>query len=140
MEKCIFCEIILGRAESSIVHEDDVCLAFMDIQPVNPGHVLVAPREHATDLSDLPPETGAHLFQVAQRIALTLHESGVRCEGVDLLFAHGAAAGQDVFHAHMHVIPRYRGDGFGFKFGPEYEHRPGREKLDTIADLIRNHL
>lgn len=140
MDKCIFCEIIAGRAESSFVHEDGVCAAFMDIQPVNPGHVLVAPKVHAADLSDLAPETGGQLFQVAQRIALILPESGVRCEGVDLLFAHGAAAGQDVFHAHLHVIPRFPGDGFGFKFGPHYRQLPARQKLDTIADQIRNHL
>ena len=140
MGNCIFCEIIAGRAEASQVYEDGLCMVFMDIQPVNPGHMLVVPKVHATDLSDLLPEAGGHLFQVAQRIALQLPASGIKCEGVNLLFAHRAAAGQDVFHAHLHVIPRFKGDGFGFKFSPEYKSRPAREALDKIAVQIRETL
>jgi len=137
---CIFCDIIAGRAESSQVYEDDHCLAFMDIQPVNPGHVLIAPKAHVVDLTDLPPETGAHLFRVAQHIALSLPASGIKCEGINLLFAHGEAAGQDVFHAHLHVIPRYKRDGFGFRFSPRYWKRPTRKSLNEAAFQIREAL
>ncbi|OGO28875.1 MAG: hypothetical protein A2W33_00970 [Chloroflexi bacterium RBG_16_52_11] len=140
MEPCIFCSIVAGDLPASVVHKDEICLAFMDIQPVNPGHVLVIPKLHATDLNDLPPETGGHLFQVAQKIALSLPASGIKCEGVNLFLAHGGAAGQDVFHAHLHVIPRYRGDGFGFRFNPRYWKRPSRQSLDEAASKIRNAL
>jgi histidine triad (HIT) family protein len=140
MTSCIFCKIIEGSAPSSKVHEDEVCLAFMDIQPVNPGHVLVVPRAHYTDLSDLPAEIGAHLFQVAQRIALSMPKTHVKNEGTDFFLAHGEAAGQEVFHVHLHVIPRYRGDGFGFRFGPEYVNLPERSELDAIAVQIKQQL
>ena len=137
---CIFCKIVEGSAPSSKVYEDDLCLAFMDIQPVNPGHVLVIPRAHFSALSDLPTETGGHLFQVAQRIALSLPKTNVRNEGVDFFLANGAAAGQEVFHVHLHVIPRYEGDGFGFRFGPNYNNLPARSELAAIAAQIKQQL
>jgi histidine triad (HIT) family protein len=137
---CIFCNILAGKLPSSVIWQDDVCWAFMDIQPVNPGHVLVIPTSHAASLSELDGETGAHMFQVAQHIAQALRESRLRCEGVNLFLADGAVAGQEVFHVHLHVIPRYRGDGFGFRFGPNYGHRPARTALDTQAAQIRGGL
>ena len=140
MTTCIFCQIVKGEAPSSVVYEDNLCLAFMDIQPVNPGHVLVVPKTHSRDLSDLPPETGAHLFQIAQRVALSLPDTRIKNEGIDLFLAHGEAAGQDVFHVHLHVIPRYKGDGFGFSFGPDYENLPPRAELDEAAHQIRQQL
>ena len=140
MESCIFCKIIEGSLPSSKVYEDDICVAFMDIQPVNPGHVLVVPKSHSKDLSDLPADIGAHLFQVAQRIAVKMPEIGVKSEGINLLVAHGEAAGQEVFHVHLHVIPRYKGDGFGFKFGPNYTDLAERSELDSIATKIKGQL
>ena len=141
MSECVFCRIIEGALPSSMVYRDDVCCAFMDIQPVNPGHLLVVPREHSACLSKLNPETGSHLFAVAQRLAAALYSAGAgggpRCEGVNLFLADGSAAGQDVFHVHLHVIPRYAGDGFGFRFGPHYAHRPPRSELDGVAGAIR---
>ncbi|MCI0555381.1 MAG: HIT family protein [Anaerolineae bacterium] len=137
MKSCIFCKIVNGDSPASKVYEDDLCLAFMDIQPVNPGHVLVVPKAHFTDLTDLPAHIGSHLFQVAQRITLSLPNTGVKSEGVDLFLAHGEAAGQDVFHVHLHVIPRYEGDGFGFRFGPNYSNLPERSELDAIATQIK---
>jgi histidine triad (HIT) family protein len=109
----------------------------MDIQPVNPGHVLVIPRAHVADLSELDEETGGHMFKVAVRISKALRRSGLRCEGVSLHLADGKAAFQEVFHVHLHVIPRFRGDGFGLKFGPDYGLRPSKEELDMTADKIR---
>ncbi len=140
MTVCIFCQIAAGQEPSSNVYEDEICLAFMDIQPVNPGHVLIIPKMHSNDLSDLPPQVGAHLFQVAQRIALSLPATNLKNEGIDLFLAHGEAAGQDVFHVHLHVIPRYRGDGFGFTFGPNYENLPERTELDANAAQIKQQL
>jgi histidine triad (HIT) family protein len=137
---CIFCDIVVGAAPASVVHRDDFCTAFMDIRPVNPGHVLVVPNRHAIGLGDLPSETGGQMFRVAQHIAAAVRKSGVRCEGVNLFVADGEAAGQDVFHVHLHVIPRYAGDGFGFRFGPAYGARPPRAALDRLAEQIKHAL
>lgn len=137
MNECIFCDILRGATPASVVYHDDLCTAFMDVQLVNPGHLLVVPNRHATYLADLPAETSAQMFRVAQRLAWALRRSGVRCEGVNLFLADGEAAGQDVFHIHLHVIPRYQGDGFGFRFSPAYGIRPPRTELDQIAQQIK---
>jgi len=133
----VFCDIVRGIADASIVHADGSVVAFMDIQPVNEGHVLIVPRVHATGLAELEREAGAHLFRVAMDLSGALRQSAVRCEGVDLFLADGEAAGQEVFHVHLHVIPRYGGDGFGFRFGPNYNRLPERSRLDQVAADIR---
>jgi histidine triad (HIT) family protein len=140
MSSCVFCDIAASERPSSIVYQDGTCTAFMDIQPVNPGHVLVVPNEHAASLAELDPEVGGRMFQLAQRIAKALRDSEIRCEGVDLIRADGAAAGQEIFHVHLHVLPRYRGDGFGFRFGPDYGQRPPRSDLDQCAAQVRRAL
>ncbi len=140
MSDCVFCDILSGKLPASTVYQDERCTAFMDIQPVNSGHVLVIPNRHATFLADLDEETGGHMFRVAQRLARALRNSGVRCEGVNFFLADGAAAMQDVFHVHLHVFPRYRGDGFGLRFSPAYSVRPDRSELDAVAEQIRSAL
>jgi histidine triad (HIT) family protein len=134
---CVFCDIVRGEAPGSLVYSDHVVIAFMDIRPVNPGHLLVVPRAHARHLADMHLDTGAHLFCVGMRLAAALRRSGVRCEGVDLFLADGEAAGQEVFHVHLHVIPRYWSDGFGFRFGPGYDKLPARAELNDVAAGIR---
>ena len=136
LPNCVFCEIVRETAQSSTVYADDTVMAFMDIQPVNEGHVLVVPRAHAAQLSEMDGATGAHLFRVAMRLSEAIRQSGVRCEGVNLFLADGEAAGQEVFHVHLHLIPRFRGDDFGFRFGPDYGVRPGRARLDEVAARI----
>ena len=140
MSDCIFCEILSDDLPSSIVYRDDICTAFMDIQPVNAGHVLVVPNRHAPFLADLDEDTGARMFRIAHRVALALRNSGVECEGVNLFLADGEAAMQDVFHVHLHIFPRYVGDGFGLTFSPDYFDKPERSELDAIAERIRNAL
>jgi len=140
MPDCIFCDILSGLAPASFVYRDEQCAAFMDIRPVNPGHVLVVPLTHAADLATLDEKTGAHLFRVGQRLAGALRRSGVKCEGVNLFLADGAAAGQEVLHVHLHVIPRFRKDGFGLRFSPAYFIRPNRNELEKNAELIRKQL
>ncbi len=137
MENCVFCAIIAGASPASIVYQDENCIAFMDIRPVNPGHLLVVPRQHAATLAEIPPETAGHIFQVGQKLDAALRHSGLKCEGVNLLVADGPAAGQEVFHVHLHVLPRFRGDGFGFKINLITLLRPGREKLNENAEKIR---
>jgi histidine triad (HIT) family protein len=136
MVDCVFCEIVAGRSPASVVYRDEACLGFVDIQPVNPGHVLVVPTAHATYLADLDSHVGAHMFAVAQRLAAAMRRSGPNGEGVNLFLADGEAAGQEVFHVHLHVFPRHRGDGFGFRFPPRYEERPMRAHLDAAALAI----
>ncbi len=130
---CVFCDIIQGSSPASIVFQDETCVALMDIQPINPGHMLVVPKEHSASLSELKPDIGAHLFKVAQQMAKAARLSNVRCEGVNLWVSDGEVAGQDVFHVHLHVLPRFDGDGFGIK-GSKGE--PSREELEAIAKDI----
>lgn len=137
LDDCIFCRIVKGIIPTSNVYTDEKVIAFMDIQPVNPGHVLVIPKTHAAQLSELNPETGAHMFKVAMRTAEAIRQSGVKCEGVNLLLADGESASQEIFHVHLHVIPRFLGDGFGFKFGSSYDLKPDRKELDEAADRIK---
>jgi histidine triad (HIT) family protein len=135
---CIFCKLLRGESEASFVYRDDACAAFMDIQPVNPGHLLVVPNRHASYLADLNEEDGAQMFRVAQRLSAALRESDVKCEGVNFFLADGEAAMQEVFHVHLHVFPRYVGDGFGLKFPPGYWQKPERKELDAVAEKIRS--
>ena len=137
---CVFCQIVRGEAPASVVWSDETVLAFMDIRPVNPGHILVVPRQHAACLADLDEELGGRLFQVAMKLAVAVRRSGVPCDGVNLFLADGEAAGQRVFHVHLHVLPRFRADGFGFRFGPQYDNPPGRVALDETAAAVRRAL
>jgi histidine triad (HIT) family protein len=137
MSQCVFCDILRGETAASFVHRDDRVSAFMDIQPVNPGHVLVIPNAHAVHLSDLDAETGAQIFRVAQRVAAALRRSGIPCEGVNFFLADGEVASQEVFHVHLHVFPRVRGDGFGLQFGDHYFTKPPRSVIEAAARKIR---
>ncbi|SHI37710.1 histidine triad (HIT) family protein [Nocardiopsis flavescens] len=111
-EECAFCGIVAGRLVSSPVYEDDLVVAFMDLYPVTPGHVLVVPRAHVAGLGDLDDALGARLWSAARRIGTALRGGAVRCEGVNLFLADGEAAGQEIFHVHLHVFPRFAGDPF----------------------------
>ncbi len=137
---CIFCDIVRGAAPASIVYSDEQVMAFMDIRPINPGKMLVIPRTHAACLAELQSELGGQMFQVAMRLAQAVRQTSLNCEGVNLFLADGAIAGQEVFHVHLHVLPRFRGDGFGFRFGPDYGTLPARDALDGIAAAIRQQL
>lgn len=130
---CIFCRILRAEAPASIVFEDELCMAFMDLQPVNPGHVLIVPKEHVAYFKDIDEDLGAHLFRIGLRIDRALRETGLRCEGVNFFAADGKAAFQEIFHAHLHVFPRYRGDGFRLSFREDYLKPVPRMELDQIA-------
>jgi diadenosine tetraphosphate (Ap4A) HIT family hydrolase len=133
---CIFCRILAGEAPATFLHRDHVCAVFMDIRPVNPGHVLIIPIAHQPYLRDTPPDTLAHMMRLARSFAAALRASGIRCEGVNLFLADGEAAMQEVFHCHLHVFPRFQGDGFGLRFGPDYVVR-NRAELEATAERIR---
>ena len=135
MSDCVFCEIVAGRSPVSAFYEDDRVLGLMTIGPVNEGHALVIPRRHATHLADLDEETGRRMWTVAQRAAAAIRASGVRCEGINLFLADGAAASQAVFHVHLHVFPRFRGDPF--RLVVDRDAKPPREALDRVAGQLR---
>lgn len=137
---CVFCKILAGTLPASMVFEDERIAAFMDIRPVNSGHVLIIPQRHAPYLAHLDPETGAHMFRTAMRIAAAIRRSKLQCEGINLFLADGEAAMQEVFHVHLHVIPRFAGDGFGLKFPERYFEPTPRSALDDAARAIRRRL
>ena len=134
MSDCVFCALVAGEREASVVYDDDRLLGFMDLHPVNPGHVLLVPKEHATAMADVEEDTGAHVFRIAMRMQQAIRHSGVRCEGINLFVADGEAAFQDVFHFHLHVIPRFEGDPF--KIEADWKAAP-RSELDRAATGIR---
>ena len=137
-ENCIFCKILNKQAPASLLYEDEICTAFLDIQPVNPGHILIVPNRHASNLSELNLQEGERLFHTAQKMTAALYQSGIRCEGVNFFLADGEAAFQEVFHVHLHVFPRYKGDGFSLKMSPQYPSLPKRNELDHLAKKIKS--
>jgi histidine triad (HIT) family protein len=130
---CIFCSIVAGESPSTPVYDDDRVLAFMDINPATPGHLLVVPKRHATYLADLDADDGAAMFAATQRLAGAVR-AGMDAEGVNLFLADGEVAGQEALHVHLHVLPRRPGDGFGVR--AQFEH-PDRAVLDRHGSLIR---
>ena len=130
--QCTFCDLIKGAAEVSVCHEDADSIAFMDIQPVNAGHVLVVPRAHYNSLLDVPPEIGVHLFQVTMRLAGAIRRV-TGCDDMNIVVNSGAAAGQDEPHYHVHIIPRRHGDGFEIDLPFSGSAMPDRTLLDAMA-------
>ncbi|MDG2305786.1 MAG: HIT family protein [Candidatus Binatia bacterium] len=103
---CIFCLIVAGKADANKVYEDEHTLVFMDIFPVSDGHTLLIPKSHCKDLFDADPEALSSLMATSKRVATALREA-VRPEGMMVFQLNGAAAGQTVFHYHMHLLPRW---------------------------------
>jgi diadenosine tetraphosphate (Ap4A) HIT family hydrolase len=133
-DACVFCALAAGETPASVVTEDEVVLAFLDISPITPGHTIVVPRDHAASLAELEPETGGRVFTTAMRVAAALRASGLRADGVNVFLADGEAAGQEVFHVHVHVVPRFPGDGLEIRaaYGS-----PSRDELDETAAALR---
>ncbi len=136
----VFPKILNGELPASFVYKDEWVTAFMDVQPITPGHVLVIPNKAASCLAELDPEYGAQMFRIGQQVAAAIRHADIPCEGVNLVLADGVAAGQTVFYLHLHVIPRFNGDGFSMQFPPNYHERPAREELDTFAAKITTQL
>ena len=134
---CIFCQILRNEVPASVVLETDLVVAFLDTRPANAGHTLVVPRRHAESFTQLTAAEVAEVALCAQRVADALKRGAVPCDGITLSLADGAAAGQDVAHAHLHVIPRRSGDGIGWRAGGQ---RAERGALDTVAGQIRHTL
>jgi len=109
-EKTIFAKIIAGELPATKIYEDDTVLAFLDINPIQPGHTLVIPKTASTDVRQTDPTDLAHLMTIAQNIAIAQTNS-LDCDGVNIFCNCGTAAGQEVFHTHIHVVPRWTDDG-----------------------------
>jgi histidine triad (HIT) family protein len=132
---CPFCDLIQGAGEVSMCFEDSDVVAFMDIQPVNNGHLLVVPRTHYESLEDIPHALAIHLFEVATELAPVVKQVA-GADGLNVVVNSGAAAGQDVFHYHVHVIPRRAGDGFDIPLPFAGSAMPDRTVLDANAARI----
>jgi histidine triad (HIT) family protein len=135
MRDCIFCRIVTGRQPAVRVLETPRVLAFLDIAPVNYGHTLVIPKEHYQNLLDLPDEVWTEMGQVSRRIAQAL-KTVFYAQGINLGMNNFEAAGQVVFHAHLHVIPRYFSDGL--RLFPQGDYPPG--DMEKVGSQLRQAL
>ncbi len=134
-QKCIFCQIIAGNLDGSLVYEGDEVVAFMDINQPNHYKVLVVPRRHATMIYDLDEVQAGQIMQVATKIARAIR-AVTNCDGLNVFQANGAIAGQEVFHYHMHLLPRYNDDGHSWR----KQNHESREVLDKLAADLRAQL
>jgi histidine triad (HIT) family protein len=132
---CVFCRIIGGDEMVSIIHEDDEIIAFLDIQPLHPGHVLVVPKTHYKNLFYVPEALAARTFQVAKRILPGLRKA-TGCRAVNIFSPNGADGGQDVFHFHLHLIPVPHGAPFPLQLPDPGAPVPTRSQLDVMATHV----
>ena len=132
MKDCFFCKIIAGRIPSSKIYEDDNVFAFLDINPVNPGHTLVIPKEHTPNLYEISDEDLCKVIKVVKTLSITIKKV-LNADGINLEMNNDAIAGQLIFHAHIHIVPRFEGD--------ELKHWPGKHyeggRQEEIAEKIR---
>lgn len=136
MSACLFCDILAGQLPASMVYEDEDVVAFLDLFPVHLGHTLVIPRRHMADLSTCPGPLVGRLFEVGAQLAPAIVQAA-GAQGYNVWTANGAAAGQEVFHLHLHVLPRYDDDTFGLRFPKGYPSEAARDDLDAMAKRIR---
>ncbi|MFZ4859311.1 MAG: HIT family protein [Desulfuromonadaceae bacterium] len=135
---CIFCEIIAGSEPASKVYEDSCVIAFLDLYPLNPGHTLIVPKFHVSTLDELDESTASHIMKVAQQLVAAMRGMDKSlCTGVNLIMANGASAGQEVFHAHLHLLPRIEKDGIRIGRSARQTQMP-RNDLENYAGIIRN--
>ena len=133
MSDCVFCRIVAGQIPSTKVYEDEHTLAFMDLGQVNPGHVLVAVKKHASYLFELDETQAAAVARACVNVSKAI-QSAFKPEGLSVYQANGKAAGQTVFHYHVHLLPRHAGDGMELTWPVK---NPPREKLEDYAAKIR---
>jgi diadenosine tetraphosphate (Ap4A) HIT family hydrolase len=134
---CVFCHILAGQEKGSFVYRGGLVAAFLTIGPVNPGHLLIVPLRHAAGVADLTREENEAMFTLAQRVSVALRQPPIAAEGINYWLADGEAAFQDVFHVHLHLIPRFAGDSLSVAFDKESPHR---DELDYVARAISANL
>lgn len=139
---CIFCAIAAKRAPASFVYENADAMAFLDIHPITPGHMLVIPRMHCRNLFDFDDESARGVMRAARLVARAMRK-GFNCDGLNLFQSSERAGGQDVFHFHFHMIPRFQGDGLMARDGNDRlinwrtRGKSTTEELESIAQKIR---
>ncbi len=137
MSNCIFCKIIEGEIPSTKIYEDDLVLAFMDISPINKGHILVIPKKHHITSSSIPEDIAGRMFHVGCRIGVALRR-GLDYDGFNLHLADGTCAGQVIMHAHLHIVPRGVEDGFHWNWRHlKYEDNEVRETAEKIKARLK---
>jgi histidine triad (HIT) family protein len=135
-DSCIFCKIVRKQAPVSLVYENENVMAFLDMRPLSEGHTLVIPKEHYVTIFEAPEELVAQLHRIVKRVALAVREV-TKADGVSIIQQNGKAAGQEVFHLHVHVIPRFEGQKL-MRF--EEMSEAYREKLNQLAAAIKLHM
>lgn len=136
INNCVFCSIIGHEIPSSTIYEDDFVKAILDIAPSAKGHTVLIPKNHYSDIFELTEEAAAHIFVVAKKVATALKEE-LGCDGINILQNNGIAAGQTVFHFHIHIIPRYENDTVKIHWDTKgYE----EGEMQRLADGITNRL
>ncbi|MBU1202287.1 MAG: HIT family protein [Nanoarchaeota archaeon] len=135
MDNCLFCKIIKGEIPSTKIYEDDEFYAFLDIKPINQGHTLVVPKKHCRNLLDFPKSEETDLMEFLKKVAKAVTK-GVGADGFNLGMNNEGAAGQVVFHAHFHIIPRFKNDGLTSWPHKEFDN----EELERIKDKIVKYL
>jgi histidine triad (HIT) family protein len=136
-QACIFCRIAKGELPSNNVYEDKDLLAFMDIHPINRGHVLIIPKKHAELVSAVDEATLGKMMVLGVKIDSAIRKSKIKCEGISFLLADGEAAGQEIQHVHLHIIPRFKGDGSGLRFRGVDARQPGKTEFAETAKEIK---
>lgn len=136
-EGCPFCRIVSGKVSAEVLYETDIIVAFLNNRPATLGHSLVVPRQHVQNLEGLEARVACQLFIAARYILRGLKNSGLRCEGVTVALADGEAAGQTVDHVHLHVVPRYTGDGYSVE---SLKLQLSSEEMHLSAERLRSSL
>lgn len=137
---CVFCSIIKRQLPASFIYEDDKVAAFLDIHPITDGHVLIIPKRHEAQFGNLTEDEAAYLFRIARRVLKAIQESEIKCEGANIFLSDGPIAGQEVMHTHLHIAPRYQGDGQRVGFNHSDPEQYPRARLDQIALKIASHI
>lgn len=132
INNCIFCSIIGHEIPSATIYEDEKVIAILDIAPSAKGHTVLIPKNHSKDIFEIPEEEAAHIFTVAKKIGKALKEE-INCDGINILQNNGKAAGQTVFHLHVHVIPRYENDAVNLTWTPG-EYKEG--EMQSLAQAL----
>lgn len=135
-ENCIFCKILADEIPSAVVYEDDACRAILDNAPAERGHVIVISKKHAANIYELPDDDVSRIFVAAKKIAAAVQKT-YSCDGVNVLQNNGAAAGQTVFHLHVHVLPRFDGDRDHINIGWKPKETPD-DLSETAAEIKAN--
>jgi histidine triad (HIT) family protein len=136
-EDCIFCKIVAGQVPCCKVFEDNRALAFMDIMPLNKGHLLVVPKDHSENIFEIDDDLYGHLMSLISRLAKAV-KAAVQPDGMNIMQLNGRAGNQVVPHLHIHIVPRWTGDGLTIT---AWNPVPGNmDEISAAAELIKSRL